>query len=141
MRECARCRAEKEDAEFVNSPKRGSTRSTCCECTKKIKHERYEKDRRRRILESRARRKIMNLYVDELKRKPCTDCKNTFHPYVMDFDHVRGVKVKCISRMRGNRTEQEILEEVAKCDLVCSNCHRMRTLRRGLKGAKSIRLG
>ena len=39
------------------------------------------------------------LYVDELKRNPCTDCGNTFPTVAMDFDHVRGEKEASISHL------------------------------------------
>ena len=67
-------------------------------------------------------------WVNEMKSKPCMDCGNTFPPVCMDFDHVRGGKVMSITRMvHGASSRDRILEEIAKCDLVCSNCHRIRT--------------
>lgn len=60
--------------------------------------------------------------------RPCLDCGTVFPYYVMDFDHVRGVKRANISTMvsRG-RSLVTIGREIAKCDLVCANCHRRRT--------------
>jgi hypothetical protein len=49
----------------------------------------------------------------------------------MDFDHVRGSKSGLISEMvAGGRPWSVIEDEIAKCDLVCSNCHRYRTFAR-----------
>lgn len=63
-----------------------------------------------------------------LKNAPCLDCGNFFHPEVMDFDHVRGIKLHNVSWMVGQGMAlSRILEEIEKCDLVCSNCHRLRT--------------
>lgn len=45
----------------------------------------------------------------------------------MDFDHVRGKKVKSLSNLAISGTEAQVLAEIAKCDLVCANCHRHRT--------------
>jgi hypothetical protein len=58
------------------------------------------------------------------KAKPCTDCKTCYHPDAMEFDHVRGEKKSDISKIRGRRA---LLDELAKCELVCANCHRIRT--------------
>ncbi len=70
--------------------------------------------------------------VDALRTGPCTDCGGTFPPCVMDFDHVRGMKAADISRLvRTGASVDRILAEIAKCDLVCSNCHRIRTWQRG----------
>ena len=68
-------------------------------------------------------------YIRSLKSKPCMDCGGIFHPVSMDFDHVRGVKVIQISKLVGCNKER-ILAEVSKCDVVCSNCHRVRTYNR-----------
>lgn len=62
-----------------------------------------------------------------LKSAPCLDCKECFHPVCMDFDHRDpSAKVRDISRMMGSPWEK-VLSEVAKCDLICANCHRIRT--------------
>lgn len=48
----------------------------------------------------------------------------------MQWDHLPGaVKLGDVSTLRG-RSKQKILDEIAKCELVCSNCHVLRTFRR-----------
>lgn len=74
-------------------------------------------------------RKAMDL-ANELRMNPCVDCG--FVPEVpsqMDFDHVRGEKKTSVSRsaLWGPKT---LLAEIEKCDLVCANCHRLRTAKR-----------
>ena len=59
-----------------------------------------------------------------LKSAPCLDCGGQFHSSQMDFDHVRGQKVSEVPILRSNAA---ILEEAAKCEVVCANCHRVRT--------------
>lgn len=68
-------------------------------------------------------------FINALKAAPCSDCKNTFPPECMDYDHVRGLKKTIIGRMQTWK-RSAIIEEIAKCDLVCSNCHRIRTKKR-----------
>lgn len=50
----------------------------------------------------------------------------------MDFDHLPGfIKLATISQMvMGGYTMSTLLEEAAKCEVVCSNCHRSRTKKR-----------
>lgn len=60
------------------------------------------------------------------KSVPCADCRVSYPPVVMDFDHVRGEKLKNVSRMRSVALDK-LVAEIAKCDVVCSNCHRLRT--------------
>ena len=69
-------------------------------------------------------------YLDSLKTKACCDCLVTFPPECMDFDHVRGEKLFGINTQTAAYKKERIEAEVAKCDLVCSNCHRSRTKKR-----------
>jgi hypothetical protein len=73
-------------------------------------------------------------YIALIKEsKPCMDCKKKFPYYVMDLDHVRGVKRLNLSELYKRVTVTTlhlIQEEIAKCELVCSNCHRTRTATR-----------
>lgn len=73
-------------------------------------------------------RKRNALYVIEAKKNPCVDCGNTFHPVAMDFDHVRGEKINEVAYLVSHaRSIRVIQEEIDKCELVCANCHRVRT--------------
>lgn len=83
---------------------------------------------RQRITLKRQRAKITTLRI-ELKARPCMDCGGTFPPECMDFDHVRGVKRWKVSQA-SQASMPAFLAEVAKCDLVCANCHRIRTVQR-----------
>lgn len=48
----------------------------------------------------------------------------------MEFDHVRGTKVDSISRIVSGGCKLKLWKELPKCDLVCANCHRIRTVNR-----------
>lgn len=72
-----------------------------------------------RLLQFRA-------WMASLKTKPCTDCGGRFPSEAMDFDHVRGEKVKGVSAM-WSWSRFRVEAELFKCDLVCANCHRLRT--------------
>jgi hypothetical protein len=82
----------------------------------------------RRVINSyRARRREI---VQKLKDVPCMDCGGKFEPCQMDFDH-KGSKCFDVSIAVADGTSMEaILREIEKCDVVCSNCHRLRTRRR-----------
>jgi hypothetical protein len=69
--------------------------------------------------------------LDELRHVPCSDCGGRFPPCAMDFDHRDArAKVQGVTRMVGRAGTARILAEVAKCDIVCANCHRARTYHR-----------
>lgn len=79
---------------------------------------------------ARGRRNSRQRAYDRLaamKTGPCVDCKVSYPHYVMDYDHVRGEKTKNLAKMVGRTSWDKILEEIDKCELVCSNCHRIRT--------------
>src|ERR1035437_10729198 len=74
--------------------------------------------------------KLLKKYlVDKLKDWPCMDCGGSFPPCCMDFDHVRGKKLFEVSSIVVGKWDK-ILKEIAKCDLVCANCHRLRHKKR-----------
>lgn len=64
-------------------------------------------------------------FIDEAKSVPCADCGGTFPLACMDFDHNGNEKLADISRMH-NYGQEKLLAEIAKCDVVCANCHRIR---------------
>lgn len=69
--------------------------------------------------------------LSKIKEKSgCVDCDTKYPWYVLDFDHVRGKKVANIGQMLTYFSVDDIMKEVAKCDVVCANCHRARTYNR-----------
>jgi hypothetical protein len=67
------------------------------------------------------------VFIRGLKASSCLDCCLQFSPEAMDFDHVRGEKVDNIARLKLGASMIRLIEEVAKCELVCANCHAVRT--------------
>lgn len=72
--------------------------------------------------------------------EPCADCGVIYPYWVMQLDHVRerGAKSFTVSLTytsgRDRRvlcTREQLLDEIAKCDIVCANCHAERTHARG----------
>ncbi len=77
---------------------------------------------------------FLTRYIQELKSKtPCMDCKESYPYYVMDFDHVRGRKQANVAELINTLSKKRIDEEISKCEIVCSNCHRIRTHERKIK--------
>jgi hypothetical protein len=68
-------------------------------------------------------------FLNAVKSAPCVDCGRTYPPYVMDFDHVVGGKVSGVGSMRCHSMAR-LIAEIAKCEVVCANCHRERTFGR-----------
>ena len=74
-----------------------------------------------------------NRFIRDLKNVPCADCGVRYPSEVMDFDHVSGIKKCNVSEMR-KYSVISIAIEADKCDVVCANCHRIRTFHEGHDG-------
>ncbi len=69
-------------------------------------------------------------YIRKLKESPCVDCGKTYHYCVMDFDHLDSTtKLFTVGKIY-SKSWEIIKNELAKCELVCSNCHREREHKR-----------
>jgi hypothetical protein len=66
----------------------------------------------------------------------CVDCGYKAHPAALQYDHiVAGGKSRDISLMvTSGASIQEIMAEIDKCEVVCANCHAIRTHTRGYPG-------
>lgn len=65
-----------------------------------------------------------------LESHPCVDCGES-DIVVLEFDHVYGEKRSDIGTMMSSGLSvKSIMDEIAKCDVVCANDHRRRTARR-----------
>lgn len=95
----------------------------CREC----KAEQYKRNSGKYKEGSKRARERRNQKLAEIKSKPCTDCKVSYPPYVMHFDHIGSDKVANIAYLMDHASWEVILLEIAKCELVCANCHAVRT--------------
>lgn len=57
----------------------------------------------------------------------CVDCGFRAHPAALDFDHTDPAKKTWTIAGSFCRRWERVLEEIAKCDVRCANCHRIRT--------------
>lgn len=83
---------------------------------------------RKRVSDASKRNSVeRRLLLNQMKSVPCTDCGEEYPFYVMDFDH-RDPLTKKFNIQSGARRHpwDRVLEEVAKCDVVCVRCHRIR---------------
>jgi hypothetical protein len=66
-----------------------------------------------------------------LSTHPCVDCGNT-DIRVLEFDHIHGHKTDEIPHLLSQGCGWSRIEaEIAKCEVRCTNCHRLKTLERG----------
>lgn len=71
-------------------------------------------------------------YLNEYKLAAgCKDCGYSLYACVLQFDHVIGEKTFALGGSVCTQGWEAIHEEIEKCDVVCANCHTIRTARRG----------
>lgn len=121
-RRCGRCRVVRPvemfyvDLERRESVRRGRRITMPCRVCQLEKNDAWRADRQ--------------AMVDRIKLEAgCADCGiRSEHPEIYDFDHLPGeLKVARISTLLTKGTIEDLLAEIAKCEVVCANCHRIRT--------------
>ena len=108
----------------------------------------YAANREAEIKRVKARQRTTAELLNQLRQVPCAECRGCFPPYTMDFDHRDpGTKSFALGGKCQLKSKEVLLREVAKCDVVCANCHRIRTHRQRAsftwswpKGGTSARL-
>ena len=136
LRRCAMCGLWKAASEFHNS--RTGQFSYCRECRRAYDRRYYhERGKAARRVRQRARVLEARTWMAALKEGvPCADCGLLFPVWVMHWDHLPGYeKVGSISEMVGSRSRTITIAELQKCELVCGNCHVLRTISRSGRGA------
>jgi hypothetical protein len=123
-RRCSKCGVRKPLDAFYTDP---THQASCRDCA-----------RARMLGRIRKRSEFMDAYKLE---RGCADCGWAGHPAALEFDHLPGsAKVIEVSRLRVVGTMQQLLDEIAKCEVVCANCHRIRTAERDReRGGRSNR--
>ena len=144
MKRCSRCVTIKPNSAFNRSGRNADRLQVYCrDCSAEVSHARYESKVGRSV--PRTSRPVYAVtrgaWLRRLKTgRPCTDCRQVFDPQVMQWDHLPGSEKLCdISGSWTGRTEEEILTEIAKCELVCTNCHTIRTFKRNGWGQWALR--
>ena len=134
-RTCGRCGQSKSLAAFAwRRRAKGQRDNYCRPCRAAYGREHYLANRSRYIAEAKRRKdaeldRRIRFLLDFFASNPCADCGEA-DPRVLEFDHLRD-KVFGISAGIRDRNWQSVLDEIAKCEVVCANCHRRRTASRG----------
>lgn len=135
---CTSCGQERDaEQDFNWKYKDRSMRNTRCKYCQSLVSKRHYQNNKQSYLD-RARIREIQVIEDNQRRlahylscHPCIDCSQT-DVRVLEFDHVRGKKSGNISRMLGLGFSWPTIEaEIAKCEVRCANCHRIRESKKG----------
>lgn len=113
-----RCKACAMELQRAYIAKRGGP-------SKQRSREAYFKDREKNLDGARRRRQEHLAWWESIQgNRVCIHCGET-HPACLDYHHRDpSTKTHNLSRMIRSSTKEAILAEIAKCDVLCSNCHR-----------------
>ena len=109
--------------------------SKCRECTNAMNRAFYHKnmeEQRKRQRDTRAKLEpIKRSYVVQyLSTHPCVDCGEA-NPVLLEFDHQPGAKTakryEISNIVHRGYSLQTLINEIAKCDVRCVRCHRLKT--------------
>jgi hypothetical protein len=131
---CSSCKRVLPTSSFHRRSAGDGFQAYCKECRKTIDQDYFTRTREVRHEQIAARKQRLAQWSWGVKSaQPCADCGLRFHPAAMHFDHLPGaVKVDNVSDLvrTGRRRLAEL--EILKCDIVCANCHAIRTYIRRL---------
>ena len=134
MKYCGSCEQFKDlEAFSTNKSKRDGLSSCCKGCHSEYVKQHYINNKEKYLRAAAKRNKTyeqeIKEYIFKVKDAPCMDCGIKYPPYVMDFDHrepeQKEFNISYAVRLKSPL--RKIQEEIDKCDLVCANCHRIRT--------------
>lgn len=126
MKTCYVCKNNKEDDEFLFRNKlKGTRHSACKDCYKIVRKKSYDSNKAYYINKSKKRRKEINDWFREIKSKLSCETCGFSHPAALDFHHFDKNKDSEVSNIVKTASKKKILDEIKKCIVLCSNCHRI----------------
>jgi 5-methylcytosine-specific restriction endonuclease McrA len=115
----------------IRSRVRGIRQAVCKTCQNSYGREHYQANRSAYIAKARARnaeqsRTNADFLIEYLRNHPCVDCGES-DIVVLEFDHQRDKTLTISTLSREGYSLERLRQEIAKCEVVCANCHRRRT--------------
>lgn len=127
IKTCSTCRQEKTIDNFWKRKLKTGTiiyQAVCKECSTKRRVE-YYIDNKEKETDLRKNRsiKIKEWFLEFKKTLKCSRCAES-RWYVLDFHHISDKEINIAEAINGRYSIDRIKNEIAKCIVLCSNCHR-----------------
>lgn len=126
---CSDCEKAKPVSEFYRHHSKGY-QNTCKICKAAYNKSHYLRNKEKYRDSAKAYKKKYRDWYNSLKDGPCTDCGEKFHHAAMHFDHLEDKSFGLAIGKAKLTPKKEMLKEISKCELVCANCHSVRTWNR-----------
>lgn len=135
QREATRRWRERHPKEWIESQKRAEAKRKGINRynteTRKAWYIRKKQDKewvnRVREQSNERKHKIIQFLNEYKLQKGCQDCGYKQYAVALDFDHINGTKELNVCN---SKSITQAMKEIKKCEVVCSNCHRVRTMKR-----------
>jgi len=142
MKICSKCGIAKKENDFAFRYDKGirKRRGTCKECMNKTRSQLAARPEYRQQYNARRRERRLEkakFLFDYLSNHECV-CGES-NPFILQFDHVRGEKLFGIGAEIREKSLEDLKREVAKCDVICGNCHMRKTRQNGEIWQKSYK--
>ena len=128
MKTCIVCNQKKEIESFAWKQKnKGLRQSMCTPCRREYAKTHYKNNERSRTIAVSTAIRNNAIKRDRLKEYKqtlsCTAC-NENESVCLDFHHLDPTKKDFVISNSTNKSWKLIMEEISKCVVLCSNCHR-----------------
>lgn len=144
MKSCSTCKIPKNYKDFTKrkSSKDGYN-SQCKQCKKEYWDKYYNLNKTEYLIKTNDkkivkrennRKNLRDIFINS----SCKDCGNK-DIRVLEFDHLPEFeKSSNICDMVSNNSWSDIEKEIKKCEIVCANCHKIRTVERSIKNYRKV---
>jgi hypothetical protein len=135
FKRCPTCCAKDEElpasAFYLVASRGDGLSSQCRKCHHGVQRRYYARNAKAERLRTRRRKRRVRAenrgrVLDYLRLHPCVDCGEP-DPVVLEFHHVRGEKRDAVACLLRGHEWWAVAAEIAKCEVLCANCHRKRT--------------
>lgn len=135
---CCDCKLDLSETDFhLHARNKTGRNSFCKKCQSAYGKAWYARNKKMHkqatyLRKLRAKKENFKKLKEFFISKKCSDCGHQ-DMRVLEFDHLDPTtKTKHVSTLMGDGSSwAKILVEIEKCDIVCANCHRIRTQDRG----------
>lgn len=87
---------------------------------------------------NRRRTELSRKIWDIKEASGCIDCGEKYPHFMLEFDHLPGYeKINSPAYLARSYTLEKAMQEIEKCEIVCANCHKIRTWNRYIKSNKN----
>lgn len=126
-KKCYKCQTSKSLEEFSrNKSRKDGLNNQCKKCQVEYGRCHYENNKATYLAQTKARKEKVRKWLADYKTTLACEKCGTNHPAVIDFHHKDGKQKEFdIATATYRKSINNILLEIKKCTVLCSNCHRI----------------